>query len=158
MANYTRRDERAAEQRASTAKARAIENSPKPRSKPGPPPTLGQELSKAYKWFWFICPRCNRRTPKALAPFAIRYGFDVPTIDLAKFGVCQGCDHVGALLQRPSMEGIGSDMALEPFPVELAAQGIERWLSRVTRTRCPAPMRAAPKSATASSDNVTMAT
>jgi len=141
MANYTKRDERAAEYKASIAKARAIENSPRPRSKPGPPPTLIQEMRAGYRWFWFVCARCNRRTPKALAPFAIKYGFDVPTIDVAMLATCQRCGHVRALLQRPSMEGIGADMMLEPFPAELALQGLTRWASRVTRTRCPAPLR-----------------
>ena len=90
---------------------------------------------------WFVCPRCNRRTPKALAQFAIKYGLDVPLIDMRMLATCQRCGHTGALLQRPSTEGIGAEMMLEPFPIELAAQGIERWLARVTRTRCPAPMR-----------------
>jgi hypothetical protein len=111
------------------------------RSKPGPPPTLIEELRAGYGWFWFICPRCNRRTPKALAPFAIKYGMDVPTIEVAKFATCQECGHFGALLQRPSMGGVGADLMLEPFPAELASRGLERWLARVTRTRCPAPLR-----------------
>lgn len=80
-------------------------------------------IARGNRWFWFICPRCKRRTPKTLAPFAIRYGMDVPTIDIAKFAACQRCGHFGALLQRPSMDGIGVDMALEPFPAELAMQG-----------------------------------
>jgi len=143
VANYTKRDERGAELTANIARTRAIENSPRPRSKPGPPPTLGEELRDGYRWFWFLCPACDRRTPKTLAPFAIRYGMDVPTIDVAKFATCQACGHRGALLQRPSMNGIGADLMLESFPAELAAQGMERWLARVTRTRCPAPTRQA---------------
>jgi hypothetical protein len=139
MADYTKRDERTAMLKQSIAKSRSPVA--RARSKLGPPPTLGQELCDGYKWFWFLCPQCNRRTPKALAPFAIRYGMDVSTIDIAKFATCQGCGHFGALLQRPSMEGIGNEMTIEPFPAELATRGIERWLSRVTRTRCPAPRR-----------------
>jgi hypothetical protein len=141
MANYTKRDERTAQAKNGAARLRAIENSPRPRSKPGPPPTLIQEMRAGYRWFWFWCPRCDRRTPKALAPFAIKYGFAVPTIDVAKLATCHGCGHLGALLQRPSMEGIGKDMMIEPFPAELAAQGLERSLGKVTRTRWPAPTR-----------------
>jgi hypothetical protein len=140
MANYTKRDERSSQLKQSLEKSHSP--AARVRSKPGPPPTLGQELHDGYKWFWFICPQCDRRTPRALAPFAIRYGMNVPTIDIAKFATCQACGHFGALLQRPSMEGIGAEMAIEPFPAELATQGLERWLSRVTRTRCPAPLRA----------------
>jgi len=129
MANYIKRDERAV-------------SSPRPRSKPGPPPTLGQELRGGYRWFWFVCPRCNRRTPKALAPFAILYGMNVPTINIARLATCQRCGHFGALLQRPSMEGIGSDMGLEEFRAELATQGLERLLARVAHTLSPAALRA----------------
>jgi hypothetical protein len=126
---------------AKTGVAKTRSPAARTRSKPGPPPTLGQELHDGFKWFWFICPSCERRTPKALAPFAIRYGMNVPTVDVAKFATCQACGHRGALLQRPSMNGIGSDLMMEPFPAELAARGLERWLARVTRTRAPAPMR-----------------
>jgi len=141
MANYTKRDERGEALRQDVARSRSP--AARARSKPGPPPTLGEELRDGYRWFWFVCPSCERRTPKALAPFAIRYGMDVPTIDVAKFATCQGCGHHGALLQRPSMNGVGAELMLEPFPAELATRGLERRLARVTRTRCPAPLRSA---------------
>jgi hypothetical protein len=139
MADYTNRDERRLALKQDVAKAQSP--AARTRSKPGPPPTLGEEMRDGYRWFWFLCPTCERRTPKALAPFAIRYGMAVPTIDVAKFATCQRCGHRGALLQRPSMNGIGADLMLEPFPGELAARGMERWLARVTRTRMPAPLR-----------------
>jgi hypothetical protein len=110
------------------------------RAKPGPPPTLRQELADGYSWFWFLCPVCDRRTPRALAPLAIRCGMDVPTIDIARAAMCLGCGHKGALLQRPSLDGTGSDQALEPFPAELAARQLGPWLARITRTKCPAPL------------------
>src|SRR5689334_17587644 len=95
MANYAKRDERAEKVRSEIAKVRAIEAAPRPRAKPGPPPTLIQEMRAGYRWFWFICARCDRRTPKALAPFAIKYGLNIPTIDVAKLATCQRCRKVG---------------------------------------------------------------
>jgi hypothetical protein len=127
MASYTKRDGRQAEIEAFEVERRGP--IARAKSKPGPPPTLIHEMRKGYGWVWFICPRCNRRTPKALAPFAIRYGFDVRVIDLRPFATCQRCGHAGALLQMPSMEGIGADMMMEPFPAELAMQGMSRWLA-----------------------------
>lgn len=122
MANYTKRDERHAEIEAFNASRRSPPARAK--SKPGPPPTLIQEMRNGYSWCWFICPRCNRRTPKALAPFAIRYGLNVPTIDLRPFARCMRCGHSGALLQMPSIQGIGGELEMEPFPAELAMQGM----------------------------------
>src|SRR5690348_3893568 len=121
------------------------------RAQPGPPPTLIEEMQAGYRWFWFWCPLCERRTPKALAPFVVRYGPKVPTIDVAKRGACSACGHRGALLQRPCVEGTGADMMIEPFPAHLAMRGLERWLAPMTRTRCPAPMRYARRSANAGS-------
>jgi hypothetical protein len=144
MANYTKREERAAEMKASIARSRAIENSPRQCSKPGPPPTLGQEMRKGYGWFWFWCPRCDHRSPMTLASFAIRYGMDVPTIDVAKFVTCSKRHHAGALLQRPSVIGVAGELEIEPFPVDRISSGIERWISCHCRTRVPAPMRSRP--------------
>ena len=127
MANYTKREERDAEIRAfNEARSKEQRPSARAKSKPGPPPTLIQQMRKGYGWVWFICPRCNRRTPKALAPFAIRYGLNVPLIDLRPFARCMRCGHSGSLLQMPSVQGICGELELEPFPAELALQGFER--------------------------------
>jgi hypothetical protein len=75
-----------------------------------------------------------------LAPFAIRLGMDIPVIDVAQFARCTACGTRRALLQRPTMEGVAPDLMLEPFPAELACQGMEHWFARNTRTRLPAPM------------------
>jgi hypothetical protein len=117
---------------------------PKKKRAPAPaPPTLGDELRGPYRWLWFECPRCLRRSPRALVPYAIRYGFDATAVALASSAVCVTCGHRGALLKRPSMIGTGRDLCVETFPAELATRGLERWLARVTRTPCPAPLRMA---------------
>jgi hypothetical protein len=137
MANDIKHDAYRGETKGGSAGQHANAASPRPRAKPGPPPTLRQELEDGYSWFWFLCPVCDRRTPRALAPLAIRCGMDVPTINIARAATCLGCGHIGALLQRPSLEGTGSELALEPFPAELAARQLAVWLSRMTRTKCP---------------------
>lgn len=136
MANYTKRDER----HASIADFNAKRRSPAPRAKakPGPPPTLIQEMRKGYTWCWFICPLCDHRSPMALAPFAIRYGMDVPTIDVAKFLRCSRCGHVGALLQRVSMHGIAGALELEPFPADRISDGVAQWIARRRKSTLPA--------------------
>ena len=126
MANYMKRDQRANAMRVEITKS----NSPAKRSRasPGRPPTFGDESQAGCSWFWFLCPNCHRRTPRALAPFAIRYGMGVPIVYVAKFAVCQGCRHRGALLQRPAVVGAGADMSREAFPTELALRGLEHWV------------------------------
>ena len=140
MANYTKRNERHAEIDAFNKERRSPPARAK--AKPGPPPTLGHELRAGYRWAWFNCPVCDHRSPMALAPFAIRYGMDVPVIDVAKFMTCSRCGHVGALLQRASMLGISSELEMEPFPVDRISDGVAQWIARRPKTRAPAPLRA----------------
>jgi hypothetical protein len=83
MANHTKRDERRGEIEALNVDRRTP--IARAKSKPGPPPTLGQELRVGYRWRCFWCPRCDHHSPMALAPFAIRYRMDVSTVDVAKF-------------------------------------------------------------------------
>ncbi len=91
MGNYSKRDARSAFVREESARNEAAKNKPK-REAPLPP-TLGEELRDGYRWFWFRCPNCGRRAPRAIAAFAIRYGMNVPTVDIARFATCQNCRH-----------------------------------------------------------------
>jgi len=117
MANYTKRDERAREITELHARNQAIANSPRARSKPGPPPTLRDELERGYWWMWLCCWRCRHRAPVKLQALADRFGDDIPLVDLAQLlGRCTKCGAGRALVQRPSMTGVAGTLALEPFP------------------------------------------
>jgi hypothetical protein len=114
---------------------------------PGLPPEQSNSLNT---FFLFAINRLPVRLPPTMAhslmskvaatpPFRVTLAARFLADDSFGFNLID--QTFGALLQRPSIEGIGKDIALEEFPAALATRGLERWLSRVTRTGWPAPLR-----------------
>lgn len=116
MANYTKRDERYAEQQALRGE-RVREQPPRKkwRAPVGPPPTLGRELQRGDRWCWFWCPECQHHGPLALAPLAILFGMNTTTVEAAKRVTCSVCGHRGATMQSPHIRGTADNLEHEEF-------------------------------------------
>src|SRR5262245_42326224 len=76
---------------------------------PGPIPTIGQLLSTDLKWMWAYCQRigCGHAVPIALAPCAIRWGWDASTDLIRERLRCSSCGAKGVALKRPSWNARG---------------------------------------------------
>lgn len=128
MANYTKREERYAEQIRRERREQPLRK--KWRAPVGPPPTLARELHGGDKWTWFWCPVCQHHGPLALAPLAILFGMNITTVEVAKRVTCSMCGHRGATMQRPHITGTADNLEGEEFPAHLATVALERWLER----------------------------
>ena len=86
-----------------------------PRFAPGPMPTL-DDLQRESRWVWVNCARhgCWHRSPMALAPLVIRWGFGVSSNQLRRSAVCTECGHRGASFTLPSA---GPERNWYPFPI-----------------------------------------
>jgi hypothetical protein len=86
-------------------------------TEPGPIPAIGEMLSGETKWLWAHCERlgCGHYAPVALAPFAIRWGFDASTDLLRQRLRCSRCGKKGEVaLTRPSWSD--KQIGWQPWP------------------------------------------
>ena len=87
----------------------------RPKSRPGPVPTLGQLASQA-SWVWVYCEArdCHHSAPLKLADPIARYGEDATSDVLRQRARCTKCSTLGATLRLPSWVDSATGMA--PFP------------------------------------------
>ncbi len=89
----------------------------RPKSLPGPIPTLGQ-LAKQALWVWVYCEArdCHHKAPLKLADAITRYGEDATSDILRQRTKCTKCSTLGATLRLPSW--VDSATGTAPFPQE----------------------------------------
>jgi hypothetical protein len=87
----------------------------RPKSPPGPIPTLGQ-LAAQTSWVWVHCEArdCHHRSPLKLAEPIARYGEDMTSDVLRLKTRCSNCGTRGATLRLPSW--VDSTTGHAPFP------------------------------------------
>jgi hypothetical protein len=87
----------------------------RPKSLPGPVPTLGQLAAQA-SWVWVYCKSrdCHHKAPLKLADAIARYGEDMTSDVLRLKTRCSKCNALGATLRLPSW--VDSETGTAPFP------------------------------------------
>lgn len=87
----------------------------RPKSPPGPVPTLG-DLALQTSWVWLYCEAlgCRHKAPLKLAARIGRYGEGMTSSVLRERTRCTHCGTLGATLRLPSWIGAGIGMARFP--------------------------------------------
>jgi hypothetical protein len=101
----------------------------RPKSRPGPTPTLGQ-IAAQSSWVWMYCEArdCHHCAPLKLADAIARYGPDASSNVLRQRSRCTKCGAIGATLRLPSW--VDSTTGDAPFPKARARSPITANLCR----------------------------
>jgi hypothetical protein len=89
----------------------------RPKSRPGPAPTLGQTAAHAT-WFWVYCEArgCHHSAPLKLAPPIARFGEDATNDRFQPLLRCSKCSAHNTSFRLPSW--VNSAVGMAPFPGE----------------------------------------
>jgi hypothetical protein len=89
----------------------------RPKSPPGPAPTLGETALQA-SWLWVYCETrgCHHRAPLRLAPLVARFGRDATNGRFKHLLTCTRCGAHDASFRLPSW--VNSEVGMAPFPGE----------------------------------------
>ena len=88
----------------------------RPKSRPGPIPTLG-DLAAQISWVWLYCEGldCRHKAPLRLADPIAQFGGEVTSNILRERTRCTSCGRRGATLRLPSWIGSGAGYARFPM-------------------------------------------